>query len=71
MAVTRIERKLRRKRAQQNAKAATIKRLNAQPVIKQVDVEAMKAEFAAKAKKPAKKAAPKKAEKAKEEAAAE
>jgi len=48
MAITRIERKLRRKRAKQNAKVKTLKRQNFQPVVKKVDIEAMREEFAAK-----------------------
>ena len=54
MAITRIERKLRRKRAKQNAKVKTLKRQNFQPVIKNVDIDAMKAEFEELAKKKAK-----------------
>jgi len=49
MAITRLERKLKRKRAKQNAKVKTMKRQNFQPVIKQVDIEAMREEFAKKA----------------------
>lgn len=58
MAVTRLKRKGRRNKVVAKGKVARIQRLNAVPVIKQVDVEELKAEFksgAAKATKPAKK----------------
>jgi hypothetical protein len=46
MAVTRLKRKLRRKRQTQNARVIKIKQLTAQPVIKNVDVEELKKSFA-------------------------
>lgn len=49
MAVTRIERKQRKSKTLAKKKINTIKRLNAVPPIKKVDVEAIKAEFAKKA----------------------
>ncbi|SEJ57467.1 hypothetical protein SAMN05192553_105176 [Cyclobacterium xiamenense] len=45
MAVTTLKRKLRRKRQAQNARVLKIKQLNAKPVIKNVDVAAIKKEF--------------------------
>ncbi|MEO9477920.1 MAG: hypothetical protein ABJG41_20420 [Cyclobacteriaceae bacterium] len=60
MAVTRLERKGRKNKSRAKARVNTIKRLNSGPVIKNVDIEAIKAEFD---KKPAKKSAPKKAAK--------
>lgn len=45
MAVTRLERKGLRNKARANNKQKKIKQLNAQPVIKKVDVEAIKAEW--------------------------
>ena len=57
MAVTRLERKGRKNKAVAMKRTKTIQRLGAKPVIKKVDVEAIKAEFEAKGKK---KAAPKK-----------
>lgn len=48
MAVTTLKRKLRRKRQAQNARTLKIKQLNAKPVIKNVDVEEIKIEFAKK-----------------------
>lgn len=48
MAVTRLKRKGRRNRMVATAKVDKIQRLNAKPVIKNVDVEAVKAEFAKK-----------------------
>lgn len=61
MAVTRLERKGRKNKARAKARVATIKRLSATPVVKNVDIEAIKAEFEAK-KKPAKAATEKKKE---------
>lgn len=61
MAITRLERKLKRARAKSKRRVATIKRLNAQPPVKNIDIEAIKAEFeknASKGKKAAKKEAP-------------
>lgn len=58
MASTKLVRKAQKNRSRAKLKNATIKRLLAQPVIKKVDVEELKAQFGgAKAKK----AAPKKA----------
>lgn len=58
MASTKLIRKAQKNRSRAKLKNATIKRLLAQPVIKKVDVEELKAQFGgAKAKK----AAPKKA----------
>jgi hypothetical protein len=48
MSVTRLERKTKRRRNEANQRRAVIKRLNAQPVIKNVDIEAIKKEFEAK-----------------------
>ncbi|MDX2304358.1 MAG: hypothetical protein NW226_16250 [Microscillaceae bacterium] len=48
MAVTRLKRKGRRNRAIANNKVAKIKQLSWKPIIKNVDVEAIKQEFAAK-----------------------
>jgi hypothetical protein len=56
MAVTRLKRKAKRNKSKSAARQASIKHLNAKPVIKSVDVEAIKAEFAGKS-------APKKAKK--------
>jgi len=67
MAVTRLERKGRKNKAVAKKKNARIKQLSDSPVIKKVDVEAIKAEFKANAK-PAK---TKKAAEPKEEAATE
>ncbi len=47
MAVTRLERKGKRNKAVANNRIAYIKHLNWKPEIKQVDVEAIKAEFEA------------------------
>ncbi len=47
MAVTRLERKGKRNKAIANNRIAHIKYLNWKPEIKQVDVEAIKAEFEA------------------------
>ena len=46
MAVTRLERKGRKNKARAKARVQRIKLLNQRPVIKNVDVEAIKAEFA-------------------------
>ncbi len=46
MAVTRLKRKPQRKRAKANRRALTLKVQNFQPVIKNVDVEALKKSFA-------------------------
>ncbi|WP_169817513.1 hypothetical protein [Algoriphagus vanfongensis] len=45
MAVTTLKRKLRRKRQGQNTRTIKLKQLNAQPVIKNVDVEEIKKSF--------------------------
>lgn len=45
MAVTRLKRKTLRNRMRAGDKNQIIKQLNAKPVIKQVDVEAIKASF--------------------------
>jgi outer membrane biosynthesis protein TonB len=50
MAVTRLERKGRKNKSRAKARVATIKILNTTPVVKNVDIEAIKAEFAAKIK---------------------
>ncbi len=71
MAITRLERKGRKNKSRAKARVATIKRLSSTPVIKNVDIEAIKASFE---KPAAEKKAPKaKAEKAeaKEEVVAE
>jgi hypothetical protein len=46
MAVTTLKRKLKRKRQSQTARVIKIKQLCAKPVIRNVDVEALKASFA-------------------------
>jgi hypothetical protein len=46
MGVTTLKRKLKRKRQGQTARVIKIKQLSAKPVIKNVDVEAIKASFA-------------------------
>lgn len=56
MAVTRLERKGRKNKNVAKGRVATMKRLNAKPSIKNVDIEAIKKEFSNKAK-PAKKEA--------------
>ncbi len=48
MAITRLERKGKKNIARATNRIIHIKHLNWKPVIKQVDVEAIKAEFAAK-----------------------
>jgi hypothetical protein len=45
MAITRLKRKVRRRRAQQVNAVKRIKQLNAKPVIKNVDIEELKASF--------------------------
>ncbi|WP_226390253.1 hypothetical protein [Penaeicola halotolerans] len=45
MAVTRLVRKLKRKRQAQNTRVIKIKQLTATPVIKNVDKEELKAQF--------------------------
>ena len=67
MAVTRLERKGRKNKNVAKKRVNTMKRLSSKPVIKNIDVEAIKAEFEAGATKPAAKA--KKAPKAKKEKA--
>lgn len=49
MAVTRLKRKDRRNAATATARVERIKQLTKTPVIKNIDVEAIKAEWAAKA----------------------
>ncbi len=49
MAVTRLKRKELRNRAKANNRVKAIKQLTKKPIIKNVDIEAIKAEFAAKA----------------------
>lgn len=46
MGVTRLKRKDRRNAARANKRVEDIKRISAKPVIKNVDVEAIKASFA-------------------------
>jgi hypothetical protein len=48
MAVTSLQRKVRRRRAKSVQRIVDIKLITKRPVIKNVDVEAIKAEFAAK-----------------------
>ena len=48
MAVTRLKRKDRKNIARANKRVADLKRLTSMPVIKNVDVEAIKASFAEK-----------------------
>ncbi len=48
MGVTRLKRKELRNRANANNRTARIKQLSFKPIIANVDVEAIKAEFAAK-----------------------
>ena len=45
MAVTRLKRKAKRNKAKAAVRVANIKRLSTKPVIKSVDVEALKEEF--------------------------
>lgn len=63
MAVTTLQRKVRRRRAKSVQRIVDIKLITKRPVIKNVDVEAIKAEFAA---KKAASAAPKKSKKVEE-----
>lgn len=49
MAVTRLKRKEKRNRAKANNRIAKIKQMIKKPVIKNIDIEAIKQEFAAKA----------------------
>ena len=51
MAVTRLKRKNRKDKAVSALRRQALKIQNAKPVIKNVDIEAIKAEFKAKAKK--------------------
>jgi hypothetical protein len=69
MAVTRLKRKERRNMAKANDRQAKIKQFTTKPVIKNVDIEAIKQEFAE--KKAAKTAAETKAAKPAKAAAAE
>lgn len=72
MAVTRLERKGRKNKAVAKKRISRIKLLNQLPPVKNIDIEAIKAEFEAKKSKPAKKAEPKaKKEEAPVEAAPE
>ena len=59
MAVTRLERKGRKNKSRAKARVKRIKSLNEAPIVRNVDIEAIKAEFANKAAKPAKKEEPK------------
>ena len=61
MGVTRLERKGRKNKSVSKRRTANIKLHQQKPVIKNVDIEAIKAEFEANKSKPAK-AAPKKEE---------
>ncbi|MFT7232168.1 MAG: hypothetical protein ACI8TA_001384 [Cyclobacteriaceae bacterium] len=45
MAITRLERKGRKNVSRAKARVKTIKRLNSVPLIKNIDIEAIKAEF--------------------------
>ena len=54
MAVTRLERKGRKNKNVAKKRVNTMKRLSTKPVIKNVDVDAIKAEFEAAAAKPEK-----------------
>lgn len=67
MAVTRLKRKAKRNKNRASARVAKIKRLNMKPVIEQVDVEAIKEEFAKKAAKSSPKATKKEEKEEKEE----
>lgn len=71
MAVTRLKRKGRRNRVVSKLRQQRIKNLTAVPVLENVDVEAIKAEFEANKAKEAKPKAKKKAEKVEEAPAAE
>ena len=70
MGVTRLKRKERRNKHVAAVRQTKIKHLTATPVIKNIDVEKIKEEFAQKAA-PAAKSEEKKAPKAKKEASAE
>lgn len=59
MAVTRLERKGRKNKAVAKKRVNTMKQLNSLPSIKNIDIEAIKAEFAKKKEKPVKKEKPK------------
>jgi hypothetical protein len=67
MAVTRLKRKAKRNKNRASARVAKIKRLNKKPVIEQVDIEAIKEEFAKKAAKSSPKATKKEEKVEKEE----
>lgn len=54
MAVTRLERKGRKNKNVAKKRVNTMKRLSTKPVIKNIDIEAIKAEFESGAAKPAK-----------------
>lgn len=54
MAVTRLERKGRKNKNVAKKRVNTMKRLSTKPVIKNIDIEAVKAEFESGAAKPAK-----------------
>ena len=56
MAVTRLQRKTKRNKIKAKQRIASLKRLLATPVIKNVDIEEIKASFTAKDKAPAKSA---------------
>ena len=58
MAVTRLKRKDRKNKARANNKQRVIKQLLATPVIKNVDVEALKAQFSSATPAPATTTAP-------------
>lgn len=62
MAVTRLERKGKRNKSRAKNRVAKIKRLNAAPVIKNVDIEEIKKSFEQSGKKADKKPAAKKEE---------
>ena len=53
MAVTRLKRKNRKDKAKSAVRRQSLKIQNAKPVIKNIDIEAIKAEFKAKASKKA------------------
>lgn len=55
MAVTRLKRKAKRNKARAKVRNNTIQLLNSKPLIKNVDVEAIKEEFSNAAEKPVKK----------------
>lgn len=54
MAVTRLQRKTKRNKIKAKQRIASLKRLLATPVIKNVDIEEIKASFKTKEKAPAK-----------------